>query len=384
MPLSLKVTDRATIFATHLSGNSLLRSVIKATADDPTRPPLKHVQRILFSSLFGAFGETSRIAPPKVYEYLLERLAIRDSWLVVCKTLLILHMILKEGNSQLFELLLEDSAAWSWAADHLLGPDFVYAQFVRKYALYLREMVIAYKTLQAVFYQPKEGTRARHAPKNHNIGADSRQLQATVREQKRLVSSSGSSMALSSARDGPYRNYTEISPHTSKQADIRSLSIGDTIRAMSVLQNQLDALVAVHLDDESLQNDVTCAVIELVGAELVPLFSQITDGMYRVLDVFPTFETQHAIFCLRLYDRYCKAVQLAQSFMNTLNTVSFFSLEGKRSLPGHVPLDLSASLREYVLQKGLEKANSLGSKESRLQEESAILKAIEDSIRESS
>ncbi|KAK4533680.1 hypothetical protein CCYA_CCYA18G4562 [Cyanidiococcus yangmingshanensis] len=384
MPLSLRVTDRATILSTHLSGNRLRRSVIKATADEPTRPPLKHVQRILFSSLFGSFGGDAIVIPPKFFEYLLERLAIHDSWLVVCKTLIVFHVILNEGNCRLVDLLLEDSVSWVWAADRLIGPEFVYTQFVRRYAVYLREKVIAYKTLRATFDLPMQRTTSIGATGSEHISSGTNQPRRVSELQKLTVSHSGSSTASFMGRSAPAVNDRSMANSPLPRGDIRSLSTADMIRIIPVLQNQLDALVLVRLDDESRQNDVTCAVTELVVAELVPLFSQITSGMHRILDIFPTFETEHAIFCLRLYDKYRISVRRAQDLMNMFNMISLRSPNMKFSLPDHVPLDLSPSLREYVLQKGLEKASLISSREERRQEENAIRKAIEDSIRESS
>jgi hypothetical protein len=381
MPLSLKATDLATRAWTHLSRNKLRRSVIKATSDQPSRPPWKHLQRILLSTQLASFGADSFVCVPEVYEYLFQRLSISDSWMVVCKTLFVIHYILREGNQRLAELLLSDSATCFTSAERLIGPDFVYAQFVRKYAIYLREKVIAYQAMRVVFEHP--GTR-----KAVSSGAPVRVV--TPREcasGPRILGSASGEL-----RRAPPQQATNYStqPAESAQmaavasipgASIESLALVDAIRVLPILLDQLDALVAVRLADGSRLNDLTCAVSELLLEELGGLIPEVNRGMNRVLESFHALGTHHAIFCLHIYDRYCSCVRSTEDFLSMQFGTHVFLPRGRTPLLDHVPLDLSASLREHILRKGIERTSGISSDNERAKEEELIRKAIEESIR---
>ena len=374
MALFQRVSDRLVRVQTHISSNELKRSVIKSTSAEEVRPPYKHVRRIAEATSSVPHEGNRKLGPNKVFQYLFDRLSINDCWAVTCKTLLVYHVLLEEGGAFFQELLLENPGLFLWGAARLREPNFVYFDFAQRFATYLQEKVIAYRTLGSAYdrVSTESGTRRRNpsaswqGPDRGSMGVAGPRLAPAG------PSWPGQAMATGS---------TATAPPRIPIGDMDRLDVRQVLQVLPVLETQLEALVDAQLSDNARHNDVTSAVEERVVSDLLPLFRQVTTGISRMLEVFYTLETDHAIRCLHIYERYVRLAPRAQQLLRTVSMISRWGSEVYEEL-AHAPLDYASGMRQHIMGQDVVVPSFEEQERDRKQEEDALRQAIAESIRE--
>jgi hypothetical protein len=125
------------------SRKSIKSAVKKATRTSWSPPKEKHVKRLVLAT-FARDGIEEIITQ-------LHRRFTKNNWVVILKTLMVFHKIMREGD-QFFMESLKNKAHALFALRNFTGnPNNVYVIFVRKYAKYLDEKVSVFRLLNMQF-----------------------------------------------------------------------------------------------------------------------------------------------------------------------------------------------------------------------------------------
>jgi len=129
-------------------------AVIKATKHNTKTPKEKHVRRLLVFS----HDEPHKIG--ELIHLLTKRLEFPD-WLVVMKTLIVFHRLMRDGSTQVINELRYKSSIFNLRrfADMSSPEAHHQSLFVRKYSQYLEEKVLVYKILGLEFEKEFENTK---------------------------------------------------------------------------------------------------------------------------------------------------------------------------------------------------------------------------------
>jgi len=147
-----KLVDRASIIRSAFS--DMDTAVIKATKHNTKTPKEKHMRRLLVFS----HDEPHKIG--EMIHLLTKRLEFPD-WLVVLKTLIVFHRLMRDGSTQVINELRYKSSIFNLRrfADMSSPEAHHQSLFVRKYSQYLEEKVLVYKILGLEFEKEFQNTK---------------------------------------------------------------------------------------------------------------------------------------------------------------------------------------------------------------------------------
>ncbi|KAI8810392.1 ANTH domain-containing protein [Cladochytrium replicatum] len=262
------------------------RSVSKSTSKklQPLKP--KHVHVIMTSSFSpGVVNELLRVINYRIRE---------SHWVVTFKALIIVHMLMREGDVyRVFQNLATSPGILNVAGLRDKSSDPLGAsQFrnIRLYAAYLEEKVVAYRETQKDF----------------------------VHEKAEMV------------------------------AKFRSIPIGSGLfKDIKYLQQEIDALLNCTFYLGEIDNVVTLQAFRLLLADLMSLFHLLNEGVIRILGSYFEMTKQEATESLAIYKRFASQTKKAVEFFDTAK-----SLRGQLGVEiptfNHAPVSLSSALEEYL------------------------------------
>lgn len=226
-----KVLDQASII---LSRQDLEKACIKATRHDNMIPKEKHVRRLIVCT-----HERSDLTD-KIYVHLVERLEIPD-WIVVLKTLEVFHRLFRDGNPRFLADLKWKGSVFNMSRfnDPTNGEAHAQSVFIRKYAQYLEEKVMVFRSLRMEF-----------------------------------------------DRDPTL---------------LKNLSVEDSFVRLPKLQRQLDALIHCQTSAEAITNPITALAFEMLLKDSFKLYRGLNDGIITLLESYFTLEKRVAITALEIY-----------------------------------------------------------------------------------
>ncbi|EPX72379.1 ENTH/VHS domain-containing protein [Schizosaccharomyces octosporus yFS286] len=264
------------------------RAVKKATKIKLAAPKSKHVELILQA--------TSE--DPDTLDTVIQNLCERmkdSSWTVVYKSLIVFHLMLKDGSP---------------------GTTIV--------ALSQRPRILEVVRASSLTTQ------------GQNIYNYSRFLSERVRQYGRLGF-----------------DYAQAGDATKKKLKQLTVEKG-LIRHIDGIQSQLKRLLRCQFLVDEIDNDITVTSFRLLVGDLLVLFKAINIGVIKLLEHY--FEMSHtdAEQSLRIYKTFVRQTEDVINFLGTARSLEFVT---KFPVPNikHAPISLTASLEEYLHDPDFEK-----------------------------
>jgi len=232
-----RINDQANILKSLSS--DVEKAVIKATRHNVKPPKEKHVRRLIVetSSPGSKIGE--------LIAMISKRLELPD-WIVVMKTLEVIHRLMREGNSHFISELRYKAGMLNLRkfAD-VTSPEASHqSMFVRKYSQYLEEKVLVYKILGIQF--------------------------------------------------------------ESDPAVIKTYTVEETFERIPRLQSQFNALLNCRSSKEHINNAITIYAFNLMLKDSFKLYRALNDAIIILLERFFNMTKGNAVKALEIYKLFLK------------------------------------------------------------------------------
>jgi len=218
------LNDRILAARHSLAGQGLAKAVCKATTEELIGPKKKHLDYLLHCT------EEPNVSIPTLANLLIERTQ-NPNWIVVFKSLVTLHHMMCYGNERFIQYLASSNT--NFQLSNFLDKSGVHgydmSPFVRRYAEYLSEKSVSYRTVAFDFCKVKRG-------KEHGT--------------------------------------------------LRQMSTEKLVKTLPTLQNQLDALLDFECSTADLNNGVINSAFMLLFRDLIRLFACYNDGIINLLEKY--------------------------------------------------------------------------------------------------
>ncbi|CAG0878582.1 unnamed protein product [Darwinula stevensoni] len=215
------ITDRLTAARYSLAGQGLAKSVCKATTEEVIGPKKKHLDYLL------ACTNEPNVSIPQLANLLIERTQ-NSNWVVVFKALISVHHLMCYGNERFTQYLASSNCSFQLGnfldKSGVAGYDM--STFIRRYAKYLNEKALSYRTVAFDFCKVKRGKE-----------------------------------------DGT----------------LRTMPSEKLLKTLPILQSQLDALLEFDCTANELTNGVINTAFMLLFRDLIRLFACYNDGIINLL-----------------------------------------------------------------------------------------------------
>ncbi|KAF2755053.1 ANTH-domain-containing protein [Pseudovirgaria hyperparasitica] len=259
--------------------SSFEKSVKGGTKIKLAPPKSKYVEHILVATHAGEAGVG------EIFRALQNRL--RDTtWTVVFKSLIIIHLMIREGEPDVTLKFMSHSPSRKLAINHFTEAQ-TQGRNIRTYSEYLLERARAYGQTKVDYVRGGEGRL------------------------KRLSVDKG------------------------------------LLRETEAVQNQIKALVQCELFQDEPENEITLVAFRLLTMDLLVLFHIMNEGTINVLEHY--FEMSHpdAERALRIYRTFCKQTELVVQY---LSIARLHEHSTRLEIPKikHAPTSLAKSLEEYL------------------------------------
>lgn len=262
--------------------NSFEASVKGGTKVKLAPPKAKYIEHILLATQSGEAGVA------EVFRTLTHRL--RDStWTVAFKSLIIVHMMIKEGARDVTLSYLAVSPSHRLATNNYTDVQ-TQGQNIRRYSEYLLARAKAYEK-------------------------------------------------------------TEIDYVRSGDTRIRKLTVEKgLLRETEIVQDQIKALVKCNLLDTDVENEISLTAYRLLTRDLLDLFAVENEAVMRVLQHYFEMSKPDAERAVKIYRQFCKQTELVVIF---LRTAQQYQHAMRLEIPKikHAPVDLANTLQEYLDDK---------------------------------
>uniref|UniRef100_A0A8C6T3V5 Synaptosome associated protein 91b n=1 Tax=Neogobius melanostomus TaxID=47308 RepID=A0A8C6T3V5_9GOBI len=214
------LTDRIAAAQYQLTGSDMARAVCKATTHEVMPPKKKHLEYLVSAT------NTTNVNIPQMADTLFER-ATNASWIVVFKALVTTHHMCIHGNERFIQYLASRTALFNLSnfIDKTGSHGYDMSTFIRRYGRYLNEKAFAYRQMAFDFTRVKKGA------------------------------------------DGV----------------MRTMTTDKLLKAMPVLQTQIDTLLEFDVHPKELNNGIINGAFLLLFKDLVKLFASYNDGIINLL-----------------------------------------------------------------------------------------------------
>lgn len=246
------IVDRLNAAKHTVAGSALGRAVVKATTEEIMGPKRKHLEYLL------ACTSEINVSIPQMADLLIERTQ-NTSWVVTYKSLITIHHLMCYGNERFSQYMASHNS--KFVLNNFMDKTGVQgidmSTYIRKYAHYLNEKRETYKLMGFDFCKVKRGKD-----------------------------------------DGM----------------LRKMPVDKLLKALPILQKQLDALVAFDIAANELTNGVINSSFCLMSKDLIRLFACYNDGIINLLEKF-----------FDMNKKNCKeALDIYKTFLNRTDSVSSF------------------------------------------------------------
>ncbi|SAL96063.1 hypothetical protein [Absidia glauca] len=260
-------------------------AVRKATRQDYNPPKQKHLSALVSLTFHN---------PAIIGEMLdlLERRHRENSWIMSFKVLVILHVLMRQGNGDRTIAYMEGHpACLDTTRLREKSSGVIHIQNIYLYTAYLQQKVEAYRELRVDYIK--------------------------------------NTMA-------------------SKVGRLRRLSIKDgLLKETMVLQKQVSALLKCKFVLDDVDNTISLFAFRLVVEDLLILFQAVNEGVVNILEHYFAMSKSDAQISLEIYKRFAKQTEEVTHFLDRARK---FQHEMYISIPAakHAPLSLAAALEEYL------------------------------------
>lgn len=257
------INDRLLAARHSIAGQGLAKSVCKATTEEMIGPKKKHLDYLIHCT------NEPNVSIPQLANLLIER-SQNTNWVVVFKALITVHHMLCYGNERFTQYLASSNSTFqlsnfldkSGVQGARVGYDM--SPFIRRYAKYLNEKALSYRTVAFDFCKVKRGKE-----------------------------------------DGT----------------LRTMNAEKLLKTLPVLQSQLDALLEFDCTANDLTNGVINMAFMLLFRDLIRLFACYNDGIINLLEKYFDMNKKQCRDALDLYKKFLIRMDRVAEFLKVAENV---------------------------------------------------------------
>ncbi|XP_041983323.1 phosphatidylinositol-binding clathrin assembly protein LAP isoform X3 [Aricia agestis] len=260
------INDRLLAARHSIAGQGLAKSVCKATTEEMIAPKKKHLDYLVHCT------NEPNVSIPQLANLLVERTQ-NTNWVVVYKALITVHHLLAYGNERFTQYLassnstfqlsnFHDKSGMQGAAGARIGFDM--SPFIRRYARYLNEKALSYRTVAFDFCKVKRGK---------------------------------------------------------EEGSLRMMNAEKLLKTLPVLQAQLDALLEFDCTANDLTNGVINMCFMLLFRDLIRLFACYNDGIINLLEKYFDMNKKNCREALDLYKKFLIRMDRVGEFLKVAENV---------------------------------------------------------------
>ncbi|XP_013147593.1 PREDICTED: phosphatidylinositol-binding clathrin assembly protein LAP isoform X1 [Papilio polytes] len=362
------INDRLLAARHSIAGQGLAKSVCKATTEEMIAPKKKHLDYLVHCT------NEPNVSIPQLANLLVERTQ-NTNWVVVYKALLTVHHLLAYGNERFTQYLASSNSTFQLSnfldksgvqgicdiAVSILGysmnrksetdeTGYDMSPFIRRYAKYLNEKALSYRTVAFDFCKVKRGK---------------------------------------------------------EEGSLRMMNAEKLLKTLPVLQAQLDALLEFDCTANDLTNGVINMCFMLLFRDLIRLFACYNDGIINLLEKYFDMNKKNCRDALDLYKKFLIRMDRVGEFLKVAENVGIdkgdipdltkapsslldaleghlASLEGKKGSAANTPTQTASAQKNVASVMGAlsSTSSSFGhaAASSRLDTNASLL--IDDSLRQ--
>ncbi|XP_059473419.1 phosphatidylinositol-binding clathrin assembly protein LAP isoform X6 [Neocloeon triangulifer] len=258
------INDRLLAARHSLAGQGLAKSVCKATTEEMIGPKKKHLDYLIHCT------NEPNVSIPQLANLLIER-SQNTNWVVVYKALLTVHHLLCYGNERFTQYLASSNSTFQLSnfldkSGVQGGAQIGYnmSPFIRRYAKYLNEKALSYRTVAFDFCKVKRGKG-----------------------------------------DGT----------------LRTMNTDKLLKTLPVLQAQLDGLLEFDCSANDLTNGVINMCFMLLFRDLIRLFACYNDGIINLLEKYFDMNKKQCRDALDLYKKFLIRMDRVAEFLKVAENV---------------------------------------------------------------
>ncbi|XP_064607767.1 phosphatidylinositol-binding clathrin assembly protein LAP-like isoform X9 [Liolophura sinensis] len=253
------IMDRVQAAKYSIAGQGLAKSVCKATTEEIMGPKKKHIDYLLQCT------NEPNVSIPQLADLLIERTQ-HSNWVVVFKSLITINTLMNYGNERFTQYLASNNCSFNlsnfWDKAGVQGYDM--STFIRRYAKYLNEKAVSYRLMAFDFCKVKRG-------KDDGL--------------------------------------------------LRTMNTEKLLKALPVLQSQLDALLQFDCTPNELTNGVINACFMLLFKDLIRLFACYNDGIINLLEKYFDMNKKQCKDGLDIYKRFLVRMEKVSEFLKVAENV---------------------------------------------------------------
>ncbi|XP_013147599.1 PREDICTED: phosphatidylinositol-binding clathrin assembly protein LAP isoform X7 [Papilio polytes] len=339
------INDRLLAARHSIAGQGLAKSVCKATTEEMIAPKKKHLDYLVHCT------NEPNVSIPQLANLLVERTQ-NTNWVVVYKALLTVHHLLAYGNERFTQYLASSNSTFQLSnfLDKSGVQGYDMSPFIRRYAKYLNEKALSYRTVAFDFCKVKRGK---------------------------------------------------------EEGSLRMMNAEKLLKTLPVLQAQLDALLEFDCTANDLTNGVINMCFMLLFRDLIRLFACYNDGIINLLEKYFDMNKKNCRDALDLYKKFLIRMDRVGEFLKVAENVGIdkgdipdltkapsslldaleghlASLEGKKGSAANTPTQTASAQKNVASVMGAlsSTSSSFGhaAASSRLDTNASLL--IDDSLRQ--
>lgn len=285
------INDRLLAARHSLAGQGLAKSVCKATTEEMIGPKKKHLDYLVHCT------NEPNVSIPHLANLLVER-SQNANWVVVYKALITTHHMLAYGNERFIQYLASSNSSFQLnnfldkggvqgAVGARMGYDM--SPFIRRYAKYLNEKALSYRTVAFDFCKLKRGK---------------------------------------------------------EEGSLRVMNADKLLKTLPVLQAQLDSLLEFDCTANDLTNGVINMCFMLLFRDLIRLFACYNDGIINLLEKYFDMNKKQCRDALDLYKKFLTRMDRVGEFLKVAENVGI----DKGDLPDltKAPSSLLEALEQHL------------------------------------
>ncbi|XP_062525316.1 phosphatidylinositol-binding clathrin assembly protein LAP isoform X8 [Bombyx mori] len=253
------INDRLLAARHSIAGQGLAKSVCKATTEEMIAPKKKHLDYLVHCT------NEPNVSIPQLANLLVERTQ-NTNWVVVYKALITVHHLLAYGNERFTQYLASSNSTFQ--LNNFLDKSGVQgydmSPFIRRYAKYLNEKALSYRTVAFDFCKVKRGK---------------------------------------------------------EEGSLRMMNAEKLLKTLPVLQAQLDALLEFDCTANDLTNGVINMCFMLLFRDLIRLFACYNDGIINLLEKYFDMNKKNCREALDLYKKFLIRMDRVGEFLKVAENV---------------------------------------------------------------
>uniref|UniRef100_A0A1B6LFR9 ENTH domain-containing protein n=1 Tax=Graphocephala atropunctata TaxID=36148 RepID=A0A1B6LFR9_9HEMI len=253
------MTDRLLAARHSIAGQGLAKSVCKATTEELIGPKKKHLDYLIHCT------NEPNVSIPQLANLLIER-SQNTNWVVVFKALITVHHMMCYGNERFTQYLASSNSTFQLSnfldKGGVQGYDM--SPFIRRYAKYLNEKAMSYRTVAFDFCKVKRGKE-----------------------------------------DGV----------------LRTMNAEKLLKTLPALQAQLDALLEFDCTAQDLTNGVINMTFMLLFRDLIRLFAGYNDSIINLLEKYFDMNKKQCREALDLYKKFLIRMDRVGEFLKVAENV---------------------------------------------------------------